>query len=431
MEKKKKYEAAYAGYVYEKPSTFWTSTDEVKKRLTECDFTTPNGIKKGGMPILFDGEKAYIDADQGHTAIVACSGMGKTINAYLPLLSVLARAEEPENIIATDPKGELFNRTAGWLKSNGYRVLCLDFRTMDKDCFNVLDYAASVYRNGDKDKGLSLLSDIINMLAENQRKYSRDPFWVDTGVSYVNATGAVMLDSFPEKEQVNILNWSDFNVRDSAEVLEKYILPVMPDNTVKVALKQCLSSAENTFRSILITASSFLSMFYQNPKLAAMLSYSTFTLEDLTKPKTALFLVTDDITHDGSERPLCSHAELMMLEKTWDYKEAIYMNLSEGIRYCTMLPSIDAYKIDGYPVPSYNSDPPAIKTYTVVEFAADVASNNIHAPFSPEEKKSSQKGKRNKRSRKQAMPEESSSDSTLDEELMRKYNQLFGSCENN
>ena len=354
-----------------------------------------------------------------------------------------------------------------------------------------------------------------------------------------------MLDSFPEKEQVNILNWSDFNVRDSAEVLEKYILPVMPDNTVKVALKQCLSSAENTFRSILITASSFLSMFYQNPKLAEMLSYSTFTLEDLTKPKTALFLVTDDttstsdsilgiiisqiqsflvdkayhskngrldtrmnfvldefasiplpnmdkalathrsrniryylcvqslallreryenpekilsncastlylgstelellkdletklgttyITHDGSERPLCSHAELMMLEKTWDYKEAIYMNLSEGIRYCTMLPSIDAYKIDGYPVPSYNSDPPAIKTYTVVEFAADVASNNIHAPFSPEEKKSSQKGKRNKRSRKQAMPEESSSDSTLDEELMRKYNQLFGSCENN
>ena len=34
-------------------------------------------------------------------------------------------------------------------------------------------------------------------------------------------------------------------------------------------------------------------MFNQNPKLASMLSHSTFTFEDIIKPKTALFLVTD------------------------------------------------------------------------------------------------------------------------------------------
>lgn len=33
MAKKKQYEAAYAGYVYEKPTTHWTSTEEVKKDL--------------------------------------------------------------------------------------------------------------------------------------------------------------------------------------------------------------------------------------------------------------------------------------------------------------------------------------------------------------------------------------------------------------
>lgn len=31
MVRKKQYEAAYAGYVYEKPITHWTSTEEVKK----------------------------------------------------------------------------------------------------------------------------------------------------------------------------------------------------------------------------------------------------------------------------------------------------------------------------------------------------------------------------------------------------------------
>lgn len=341
---------------------------------------------------------------------------------------------------------------------------------MDKDCFNVLRYAVTVYRSGDKDKGLSLLSDIINALAEDQRHRARDPFWPDTGALWLNGTGAIMMDAYPKIEQVNVLNWSDFNVRGSASIVEDYLLSTMPDNTVKAALKQCLSSAENTFKSILITASSFLMMFNQNPKLAAMLSHSTFTLEDLIKPTTALFLVTDDttstadpilgmiisqiqsflvdktyhsktgklnvrmnfvldefasipipnmdralathrsrniryylcvqslallkeryespekllsncastlylgstehellreleaklgttcITPDGKERPLCSQAELMTLERTWSRKEAIYMNLAEGIRYCTMLASVYKgilHKTTKYGLPTY------------------------------------------------------------------------------
>ena len=50
---------------------------------------------------------------------------------------------------------------------------------MDKDCFNILSYAASTYRTEDKDKGLSLLSDIVNVLAEKQRRFAKDPFWLN------------------------------------------------------------------------------------------------------------------------------------------------------------------------------------------------------------------------------------------------------------
>ncbi|MDO5850729.1 MAG: type IV secretory system conjugative DNA transfer family protein, partial [Methanobacteriaceae archaeon] len=110
-------------------------------------------------------------------------------------------------------------------------------------------------------------------------------------------------------------------------------LPQMPDNTVNAALKQCLSAAENTFRSILITATSFLAMFNQNPKLAAMLSHSTFTLEDLVNPKTALFLVTDDTTStadpilgsiDGQTSEItikiynCSDNDIKTIKKNYD-----------------------------------------------------------------------------------------------------------------
>lgn len=540
MARKKQYEAAYAGYVYEKSTTHWTSTEEVKKRLTKVNLAELSGLKAGGMPIIADGQNFYIDTGDGHTALIACSGMKKSICGFMPLIRILAAAEE--NMVITDPKGELYNRLAGLLKSQEYNVLCLDFRTMDKDCFNLLRYPATVYRSGDKDRGLCLLSDTINSLAEDQRHRAKDPFWPDTGTLWMNGTGAMMLDSFPKIEQINILNWSDFNVRSSASLIEENILSMMPDNTVKSALKQCLSSAENTFKSILITASSFLTMFNQNPKLAAMLSHSTFTLEDLIKPKTALFLVTDDttstsdpilgmiisqiqsflidkayhnkngklnvrmnfvldefasipipnmdkslathrsrniryyicvqslallkeryenpekllsncastlylgstelellkelesklgttyITPDGKERPLCSQAELMTLERAWNHKEAIYLNLAEGIRYCTMLPSIEAYNIGKHPLPAYSVKLPAIETYTVAEFAADVVNERIRAPFAPVRKKEKiSKEKRKKYGH--SSDDEASSDTGLEAELMRKFDELFGACD--
>ena len=540
MAKKKQYEAAYAGFVYEKPITHWTSTEEVKERLTKVNLSDLSELKAGGIPIISDEQDIYIDAGDNHTVLLACSGMKKSICGFMPLIRILAAANE--NMVITDPKGELYNREAGFLKSQGYNVRCLDFRTMDKDCFNVLRYAATVYRSGDKDKGLSLLSDIINALAEDQRHRANDPFWPDTGALWLNGTGAIMMDAYPRIEQVNVLNWSDFNVRGSASIVEEHLLSTMPDNTVKAALKQCLSSAENTFKSILITASSFLMMFNQNPKLAEMLSHSTFTLEDLIKPKTALFLVTDDttstadpilgmiisqiqsflvdkayhsksgklnvrvnfvldefasipipnmdkalathrsrniryylcvqslallkeryenpekllsncastlylgstelellreleaklgttcITPDGKERPLCSQAELMTLKRSWNRKEAIYMNLAEGIRYCTMLPSIEAYGIGNHTVPSYSAKPPAIETYTVAEFATDVVNERIRAPFTPlQKKKRVTREKSNKRAH--SSEAEASSEGDLEAELMRKFEELFGTCD--
>lgn len=541
MPKKKQYEAAYAGYVYEKPITHWTPTNIVKSRLTNVNLNSSAGIEAGGMPIISDGKNAYIDAKDGHCAIIAPSGMKKTVCCYMPLITCLAKAKE--NMILTDPKGELFSRTAWFLHSLGYNVRCLDFRTMDKDCFNILQLPASVYRNEDKDRGLSLLSDIINALAEDQRRHSKDPFWPDTGALWLNGTGAVMLDAFPRIEQVNILNWSDFNVRSSASIVEDHILPVMPDNTVKSALKQCLSAADNTFKSILVTASSFLAMFNQNPKLAAMLSHSTFSLDDLINPETptALFLVTDDttsttdpilgiiisqiqsflidkayhtpngrlntrmnfvldefasipipnmdkalathrsrniryflcvqslallkeryknpekllsnctstlflgstelellkeiesklgntqITPDGTEKPLCSQAELMTLEKAWDYKEAIFMNLSENIRYCTMLPSIEAYGIGTHSVPVYSVNPPAIQTYTVSQFAGDVVSESIRAPFAPKRKKKTfSRDAKAKRSRAFHPEICVDTDISTEEYLMKRLDEIIG-----
>ena len=60
MARKKQYEESYAGYIYEKPVTYWTSAEEVKRRLTKVDLANPAGICAGGMPVISDGKTASL-----------------------------------------------------------------------------------------------------------------------------------------------------------------------------------------------------------------------------------------------------------------------------------------------------------------------------------------------------------------------------------
>ena len=57
--KEKRYEAAYAGFVYEAPATHWTPSTVVRQRLTKMDFTKPAGIESGGMPIILPHQRQW------------------------------------------------------------------------------------------------------------------------------------------------------------------------------------------------------------------------------------------------------------------------------------------------------------------------------------------------------------------------------------
>lgn len=537
----KKYESAYAQYVHKKPKTHWSSESEVKSKLLKVDLTSEH-MEYGGLPIISDGKTAYIDASDSHTAIGAISGMKKSICGFMPLMCVLGKTDE--RIIATDPKGELYERMAGYLVACGKKVWCLDFRTFNKDGFNILEHPARVYRSGDQDRGITLLSDLINVFADKQRSSGRcDPFWPDTAAMYKNGTGKIMFDSYPDIESINISNWAEFNTEKNVPLLNELISNINSEDTALLNLRTVLSEPEKTLMSTLSTASSFLGPFIQNNKLARMLSHSTFSLDDLYNENSALFIITDDttttcdtivgiiisqiqsylvdkayksengklkhrvnfildeftsypipdmdvalathrsrniryylcvqtidglkkrydhyeailsncgntvflgstekalleriseqcgttrITSDGKERPLISSAELMTLRKSWESKEAIYMNLSESIRYCATLPSIEAYEIGNHRAPQYTVTHPRVKSYTISNLLQDIAYDKAHFPFStsedaPEQTKKSKRKSHNHQSNTNGCEEELTED--IQKELERKFDEIFG-----
>lgn len=523
----RRFESEYAGYIYDRSGARWTPKDEVKKKLIPVDLDSDAPIEAGGLPVIAEGRTVYVDPSDGHTAIYAISGMKKSICGFMPLIHVLGRAGE--NMVITDPKGELYNRTAADLQAAGYKTYCLNFRTLDQDAFNIMEYPAITYRYKDKDKGAMLLSNMLDALAAKQKRGGKlDPYWCDTATKFMYGTGMIMLEAYSKLETVNVLSWANMNTEDQMEHLKTVAASAKVKNAAMTGLREVLSEPEKTLMSTVTTAGTFLAPFLKNEKLLRMLSHSTFSLGNLCRPKTALYIITDDttttydeivgiiisqiqtylvdrafglpgeklatrvnfvldefasfplppeqiknalathrsrrlryflcvqsiaglraqypetydalllncgntvymgsteqemlerisrqcgmtcITQDGSEKPLITVAELMNLRKEWSYKEAIYLNLSESIKYCAELPSIEMYGLSDKKPTAHSNVFPNVEVYTPDEYVQDLKDGKAYLPFSELKKSLGIK------------------DEIATDELREKYNLLFGPIE--
>ena len=110
----------------------WATRDEVAKRLVPVNNET--GVKKGGIPLMFDEKYLYIDQKEAHSLIIGCTGSGKTQVSILPTLKFAMLAGE--SFVINDPKGEIYMKMANKLKEEEYDVIISNPPFSQKD--NVL-----------------------------------------------------------------------------------------------------------------------------------------------------------------------------------------------------------------------------------------------------------------------------------------------------
>ncbi len=490
-------EALYRDYVYEPSIVRWTDKEDVRQKLDAVELNCDKKIEAGGFPVFIDKANAYIDTSDNHVATIAPSGFKKSICFYMPLICTLAKSGE--NMVVLDPKGELYSRTANYLKRQGFRIKVLNFRDMNGDGYDPLHYPAMLWRKyGEYDLAIQYTSDFVNLISKKPEAGSKlDPFWDDTARAAHNGVIPIMYSSFPKTEDINLLNLADFFTERTAYALKKYIFETKINSACVTNLRTVLSEPEKTLMSTLATASSYIHPFIQNDKLAKMICHSTFELEELLEEKTALFIITDDTTsvcdpivstlisqikcvavnkafhsekgrlktrlnfildeccslkldgleeslatlrgrnirfylcvqtidglkklypnyntllvncatmlflgstepellrlvsercgttrinENGTERYLISPAELQTLEKAWDYKEALYLNLAENIRYCTKLPAIEQYdEYCKYGIAEFpEKEHPAFELYSFSDMLRDVANKKAPTPY--------------------------------------------------
>ena len=106
------------------------------RKLEDCKGVIVGQLTEDGEECIDFNPKRI----NSHMFISAMSGSGKTFGFVKPY--IFQAQKRRHSLVMTDPKGELYYDTAGYLMDNGYKVRRLDFKNLEKsdgwDCLKTL-----------------------------------------------------------------------------------------------------------------------------------------------------------------------------------------------------------------------------------------------------------------------------------------------------
>lgn len=286
----------FGRYIINDNDSRWADPEEIKNAATiSCINIEDDNCTGGGIPIISDGHTAYVDNSDTHTIIFGSTGSKKTRLFGMPLINILTMAGE--SFIATDPKGELYNKTSGLAAAKGYKTIVLNFRDLNQsDLWNPFSLPYELYHSGKTDEAISLINDLITSLAESQRKNTKDTYFIDLACSQMLANMLFFIDSATHDE-ANIINFADFfTTTCSVEFTQKLASYVVNGSIASLNYKSVLTNApvEKTFGNVSSCVSIMLNPFVMRKSLCQVLSRCSFDTRDIGKIKTAIYIIVPD-----------------------------------------------------------------------------------------------------------------------------------------
>lgn len=107
--------------------------NDLAKELPERTYTLEeySDLTTGELPVCIkrdDEEKLQIiTTHPTHALIIGATGSGKTQSVSLPFAELMARSKMNASMVITDPKKEIYNKTASAFRDGGHNVKVIDF----------------------------------------------------------------------------------------------------------------------------------------------------------------------------------------------------------------------------------------------------------------------------------------------------------------
>ena len=234
------------------------------------------------------------------------SGSGKSASYSIPNAYQMLGS-----YVFTDPKGELYDRTAGYLKEHGYEIKVLNLvRPQYSDGYNPLMHISS-----------ELDVDVIaNTIVKGQKTDSgSDPYWDDMAEMLLKALIYYLIATRPEEEQ-NLASCAELvraaNKNGGSNLLTDLMNQLPYDHPARMNYKSIEIAPEKTYGSILSSLQSKLGKF-DSKELSELTSTDTINFEDIGNKKTALYVISSD-THTAYDFLLTIFFS-QMIQQLYDY----------------------------------------------------------------------------------------------------------------
>ncbi len=274
----------------------WATNKEMKKMLNLVK-TKETTSEFAGVPLINDGQNLYVDDSEFHSLILGATGSGKTQTIVLPLVESLAK--KGESMIVTDPKGEIYEKTATMLRSRGYNVVLLNFRdTLKGNSWNPLALPYSLYQEGNKDKSNELLDDLAMNILYDEKAQSQDPFWEKTSADYFTGLSLALFED-AKKEEINLNSINLMTTVGEEKIgntvyIKDYFESKDKASPAYINVSSTIMAPNDTKSSILSVFKQKIKLFSSRENLSEMLSYSDFDMKDIGRKRTAVFIVIQD-----------------------------------------------------------------------------------------------------------------------------------------
>lgn len=260
----------------------WQSKDQGKN---------PAGLVAGAGAAQGPVRRAWVLGKDGHNLLLGAPGAGKSLRVILPSIAVIAEAGE--NLLITDPKGELQQATAGYLESQGYRVVTFDLRFPERSVrWNPLAPIIHALAKGQTAEASRIAQDLAQLLAaQGSPEGSQGAFWTQSARAIGAALALYVADQAdPDAKHVA----SMYHVlTQHAQELDALMQNLPSTHPARQAYGPLLTGSAETRQNQLSVVAVSLSLF-ADPTIAWLTSQSDFDARALLNPRTAVFVVVPD-----------------------------------------------------------------------------------------------------------------------------------------
>lgn len=216
-----------------------------------------------------------------HCLIAGSSGSGKSQVTIFPTLFSAAAS-----FVVTDPSGEIFLKTSGYLKQKGYTIRVLNFTDATRSAgYNLITRL----------KTASDIQRLASLLVRASMPDAKDPFWTNSAISTLGILIGILRRQPLEFQNManlrHMLNHLGMHDEDGNNPVDSLAAQCADDPVLYGEYKAMIAQEHKLLSSVIATCKAALNIF-ADPTVARVTAADTIDFSELRDKRTVIYVQT-------------------------------------------------------------------------------------------------------------------------------------------